>query len=90
MLQGAGFGNTRELVEEFELVYRDREEWWDALWTHGTRRQLEAMTPDDLPRFQQAAFLHLETLASSGPLTQRAQFIFVLADRPETRSETPR
>lgn len=79
-LARAGFANVREVIEEADLTYRDADEWWQALWTHGERRALESMTPDDLARFRDETYHHLAEMARRGPLTITYRFSFVLAD----------
>jgi ubiquinone/menaquinone biosynthesis C-methylase UbiE len=82
MLEAAGFVDVREHLEDEVLAYRDEDEWWAALWTHGTRSPLERMTPDVLARFKAEAFAHLRELKQSTGLTQRLQFMYALAKKP--------
>lgn len=84
ILDEAGFVDAREVVEEEEFTFRDEDDWWNSLWTHGERRALEAMTPDALARFKEEALARLRELKRGGPLAYRLQFIFTLARRPGT------
>ena len=47
-LESAGFAEAKEHVEEVELFYTDADAWWESLWTHGSRRALEVLTPGEL------------------------------------------
>jgi ubiquinone/menaquinone biosynthesis C-methylase UbiE len=80
----AGFGAARELREEFAVEWRDADEWWAALWTHGTRLPLEAMAPDALAAFEAAGRAQVEAMARMGDLRRRWELIVVVAERPPT------
>ena len=80
LLPAAGFSGVRETVEEVEFAYADEEEWWAALWTHGSRLPLDSMTPEVLERLRSDARPHLRELAAAGGLTCRFQFSFLLAE----------
>ena len=82
LLRMAGFTTVREAIEDADVTYRDAEEWWDALWTHGERRALEEMTPENLALFREATYRHLAEMAEVGPLTRSIQFIFAFGTRP--------
>jgi SAM-dependent methyltransferase len=79
----AGFVASRERLESREFEWADEHEWWDSLWTHGTRRPLEAMSPETLDRFRQDALDRVRAMMRAGPLTRRHEFIFTLALKPE-------
>jgi ubiquinone/menaquinone biosynthesis C-methylase UbiE len=82
LLRMAGFTAVREVIEDADLTYRDADEWWDALWTHGERRALEAMTPENLALFREATNQQLAEMVEVGPLTRTNQFIFAFGMRP--------
>jgi ubiquinone/menaquinone biosynthesis C-methylase UbiE len=81
-LVDAGFVAGREVREEVEVEWRDADEWWAALWTHGTRSPLEEMAPDALARFEAAGRAEVEAMARKGGLRRRWELIVVVAQRP--------
>jgi ubiquinone/menaquinone biosynthesis C-methylase UbiE len=42
-LTRAGFTMVEQTEDAFDLVFRDEEEWWRWMWSHGTRHLLEAV-----------------------------------------------
>jgi ubiquinone/menaquinone biosynthesis C-methylase UbiE len=82
LLRTAGFTGVQEVIEDADVTYRDADEWWNALWTHGERRALEAMTSENLARFREATYRHLAEMTEVGPLTRTYQFIFAIGTRP--------
>jgi hypothetical protein len=83
VLATVGFAGAREVLEDREFAFRDEDDWWASLWTHGERRALEAMTPDALARFKAEALDRLRELKRAGTLPYGLQFIFALARKPE-------
>jgi ubiquinone/menaquinone biosynthesis C-methylase UbiE len=82
LLRKGGFTVVREVIGEADVTYRDADEWWGALWTHGERRALEAMTSENLALFRESTYRHLTEMAETGPLTRTNQFIFAFGTRP--------
>jgi SAM-dependent methyltransferase len=80
----AGFVAAREIREELAVAWHDADEWWAALWTHGTRLPLEAMAPDALAAFEAAGRAQVEAMAREGDLRRRWELIVVVAERPPT------
>jgi ubiquinone/menaquinone biosynthesis C-methylase UbiE len=58
----AGFRESTILTEDYELIYRDEQEWWDSKWTHGSRFALENMSSQLLEQFRAEAFRKLPAL----------------------------
>jgi SAM-dependent methyltransferase len=82
LLGDVGFVDAREVREPAEFTWRDPDEWWDALWTHGTRRAVESMTQAALDAFRAAVVAELRRLEAGPGLTERFELTFVLARRP--------
>jgi ubiquinone/menaquinone biosynthesis C-methylase UbiE len=82
LLRTAGFFAVQEVIEDADVTYRDADEWWEALWTHGERRALEAMTPENLALFHEATYRNLAEMTEAGPLTRTNQFVFAIGTRP--------
>jgi SAM-dependent methyltransferase len=83
-LTKAGFASTQEHREPIEVAWRDADEWWAALWTHGTRRPLELMSPGARARFEAEGRARLTAMADQGPLIRRWELIVVLAELPSS------
>lgn len=80
-LNDAGF-RAHEVVEQTTLRYPSVEAWWRSLWTHGTRRPLERLAPDDLARFKAACVERMAALAEpDGSLHERQTFVFILGNK---------
>lgn len=78
----AGFTNVHSAIEPFEVVYADANEWWNALWTHGSRGALEQMPPDILVRFQAEALERLAQQQEPNGYHQTWQTCFTRATNP--------
>lgn len=48
ILKEIGFESIATKKDSFEQVYTSFENWWDSLWTHGTRFSLEQLSTDQL------------------------------------------
>jgi ubiquinone/menaquinone biosynthesis C-methylase UbiE len=64
ILKEAGFNDISVLCEEKTFLYKDEQEWWDKLWTHGFRRVLDAMPEDKTDNFKSEVFAKLKELKS--------------------------
>ena len=52
----AGFAEIEVHTEEKEFHYRDADEWWSSLWSHGGRGLLERLEDKELENFKREAF----------------------------------
>ena len=43
MLRDAGYTSVQITEDAFELVFRDADEWWQWVWSHGSRHLFEAV-----------------------------------------------
>jgi hypothetical protein len=55
-LDASGFVSTDTAEETFHLVFNDEEGLWTWMWSHGTRRLLEAVAVDRLDALKRALF----------------------------------
>jgi O-methyltransferase / aklanonic acid methyltransferase len=55
-LKGAGFEGVATREESCALRFRDEEEWWSWMWSHGSRALLEAVDPDQLDKLKRTLF----------------------------------
>jgi len=82
-LSQAGFIDIQTLYEEADFLYSDAQQWWDNLWTHGTRYSLEHMAPEVLEQFKAEVFDRLNQEAQSNGLHETLRFQYVLAIKGE-------
>jgi ubiquinone/menaquinone biosynthesis C-methylase UbiE len=81
-LRSAGFEDIQELVEDTELYFRDADEWWASLWTHGSIRPLERVAPDRLEQFRAECLTHAGPMRQERGLPTSYQFVYVLGNKP--------
>ena len=62
ILDQAGFKNIQVISEEKVFIYKDEQEWWDKLWTHGAIRTLEKIPKDVLEDFKSEVFEKLREM----------------------------
>lgn len=62
ILNESGFKNIKILKEEKDFMYKDEEEWWAKLSTHGAIRVLEAIPKDKFEDFKGEIFEKLKSM----------------------------
>jgi len=73
ILQECGFKNIEIISEEKKFIYKDEQEWWDKLWTQGSREALERIPKDRLEDFRLEVFQKLsEIKEEEGIITSKA------------------
>jgi len=86
ILASAGFTGIEILSESKEFSYTDENEFWAVHWSHGGRRNLEAIERkygrEGLLRFQAEASQHLKMIDQTGGLTELYSALFGFATRP--------
>jgi len=75
ILKVAGFKNIKVLSEEKTFIYKDEQEWWDKLWTHGYIRVMEMIPKEKLEDFRIEVFQKLTEIKESDGISAT---IFVL------------
>jgi len=58
-LKNAGFVDIRIEVEDFPLLFRDFDEWWKWIWSHGYRGVLETLGSREQTEYRQQSALNL-------------------------------
>lgn len=81
-VEAAGFTDVRVLQENTDVTYSSPEEWWDTLWTHGSRRHLEQMSAEQLADFQAEAFAGLEAVRGPGGYHDNVVVLYCVASAP--------
>jgi hypothetical protein len=79
LLEQVGLVDVQEQEEPTELWYASPEAWWASLWTHGSRRPLERMSPDLLARIQEEALARAQQMAQPDGVPEQVNFVYVLA-----------
>jgi len=80
-LDSAGFLEAKEVMEEVELFFANEDAWWESLWTHGSRRALEALTPDELAEVKAMTLERARSMATTAGVPELHNFVYVLARR---------
>jgi ubiquinone/menaquinone biosynthesis C-methylase UbiE len=80
-LASTGYIGAHELVEPVDLRYPSADAWWESLWTHGSRRALEALTSEELAEVKAICLERVRAMAEPGGVPERHQFVFVTARR---------
>jgi SAM-dependent methyltransferase len=78
LVESAGFADVRFERASYELRFADADEWWAWSWSHGHRRVLGRLTPDELDAFRAATG---ERIAAMPSITQAISARFTLARR---------
>ena len=52
VLRRTGFSDANVVEESCSLTFKDETEWWTWLWSHGSRRLVEQVPSDELPKLQ--------------------------------------
>lgn len=87
-LEQANFSDI-QIIEETKLhSFSSPEEWWNSLWTHGTRSKLEQLSPDHLTSLHARVLQKGEQLIDSGQSITEAQQVFYGVSRKSDK-KTP-
>ncbi|MDP9335258.1 MAG: methyltransferase domain-containing protein [Actinomycetota bacterium] len=68
LLTEAAFNVKDAVVETFPLEWKDADEWWDAGWSHGYRKVLEALSPSALQEYRTRSYERLKGTPVRGRL----------------------
>jgi SAM-dependent methyltransferase len=79
MIRAAGFRDARVRVDEFSFRFRDVDEWWQWVWSHGFRQVLEQLAVDRLAIYRRTVF---ERIGSRG-ISARMEALMAVAARHE-------
>ena len=86
VMDAAGFTGTQVVSEVQEFIYASKEEFWATLWSHGTRKALEAIEqtsgPEGLQRFQADVFTKADAIMQADGIHQQFPVLYTLAVKP--------
>jgi len=77
-LTSHGVDDVHEVVEDSELYFRDADDWWASLWTHGSIRPLERMAPDRLEQFRDECLTRVRRMQTADGVPISYRFVYVL------------
>lgn len=81
MLDDAGLENVTVTKEEHRFLYKDKEEWWAAIWTMPTRMTLEKMSPKTREKFKAEIFAKLSCYEKENTLNIPINVLFAFGDK---------
>jgi ubiquinone/menaquinone biosynthesis C-methylase UbiE len=86
ILSSGGFTDIQISNEVAEFTYKDEEEWWASIWSHGARANLEEIEhvhgPDGLERFKKEAFEKIKTIKQVDGFHSSISVLFGLSKKP--------
>jgi SAM-dependent methyltransferase len=81
-IETVGFTRVSVTKEDFDLHFADADQWWAWVWSHGSRRFVEALEPQQLALYRETAF---ERIGHQG-IDGRIEAILVTAARTDRRN----
>jgi len=81
ILNQAGFKNIRVISEEKVFIYKDEQEWWDKLWTHGAISTLEKIPKDMLEDFKSEVFEKLREMKEAGGIPHTKSVLYAFGEK---------
>jgi len=87
MLADAGFKNVTVNKEEHRFLYKDKEEWWAAIWTMPTRMALEKMSPETREKFKADIFAKLACYEQEKALNIPINVLFAFGGKKDDQTD---
>jgi ubiquinone/menaquinone biosynthesis C-methylase UbiE len=81
ILADAAFENVTVTKEEHRFLYKDKKEWWAAIWTMPTRMTLEKMNPKTREKFKEDIFAKLACYQQENALNIPINVLFAFGDK---------
>lgn len=81
ILNQAGFKNIQVISEEKVFIYKDEQEWWDKLWTHGAISTLEKIPKDMLEDFKSEVFEKLREMKEAGGIPHTKSVLYAFGEK---------
>ena len=93
VMEAAGFADIQVISEVQEFIYASKEEFWATLWSHGTRKALEAIEqtagPEGLQQFQAEVFAKADAVMQADGIHQQFPVLYTLAAKPGSPIPNP-
>lgn len=81
ILKEAGFKNIQVIVEEKVFVYKDEQEWWDKLWTHGAVGTLEKIPEHKMGDFKTEVFEKLKEIKGEEGIAATIYVLYAFGEK---------
>lgn len=84
ILEDAGFRNIKIFEEDKVFVYKNKEEWWQEMWSNAARRILEQIKESDvskLEEFKVDAFAGLENYSRGDGIHIKRSVIYAFGEK---------
>ncbi len=81
ILNQAGFKNIQVISEEKIFIYKDEQEWWDKLWTHGAISTLEKIPKGMLEGFKAEAFEKLREMKDAKGIPHTMSVLYAFGEK---------
>jgi ubiquinone/menaquinone biosynthesis C-methylase UbiE len=82
VMRDAGFTRIKVVEETKEFFYDAEEEWWQTMWSHGARFELEGVSPEEQERIRTEAFEKIREMRQPEGIPQRYTALFTIAHKP--------
>ena len=80
----AGFISIEVSIEEKEFYYKDEEEWWQSIWSHGYRGFLKRLDEKTLKKFKEESFKILSNIKNENRLPENFSVLITKARKKFT------
>ena len=81
VLKEAEFKNIQVIIEEKVFVYKDEQEWWDKLWTHGSIAVLERIPENKMKDFKAEVFEKLREIKGEEGIAATIYVLYALGEK---------
>jgi hypothetical protein len=81
ILKEAEFKNIQVIIEEKVFVYKDEQEWWDKLWTHGSIAVLERIPEDKMKDFKIEVFKKLRVIKETEGIAATIYVLYAAGEK---------
>lgn len=81
ILKEAEFNNIQVIIEEKVFIYKDEQEWWDKLWTHGSIAVLERIPEDKMKDFKIEVFEKLREIKGEDGIAATIAVLYALGEK---------
>ncbi|WP_425448890.1 class I SAM-dependent methyltransferase [Dethiothermospora halolimnae] len=79
VLSKAGFKDIRLYEEDKDIIYKDKEEWWNEMWSNAVRRLFEKIDNDKLKELKEEALEELENYRNNKGICFKRKVLYCLA-----------
>jgi len=88
ILLKAGFGEIKIVAENTDVYYKNKNEWWNSIWSHGERETLDLLNPEKLKLFKDEAFRKLKYNKQHNGYCQKLEVLYTSAKKSRKLKRT--